>query len=230
MIAVTEVEGRLVSLHQGLKSPTGTGTNETRQGPDFVTSGTDRIATMSGLAPSLQPAEPVQWPAVVVDSTVGSGKESSFIQTLLTSGAPNRTVVDRIEPPVVLHPPTRREHVIVNQHWEGYVERLTPSGFEALLVDMDSEASPEEKTEVDFTEVSGFDRHLIRPGAVFYWSLGYRVRSSGQREGMSIIRFRRIPTWTTEALDEAGAGAQKTMDLFGWTDQTGVRNDATRPG
>jgi hypothetical protein len=105
---------------------------------------------------------------------------------------------------------------VLHQQWEGYVESLTANGFHALLVDMSSSSNEEERTEVAFGEVSDFDRQLVQPGAVFYWSLGYRVRPSGQREGMSVIRFRRLPVWTAEELESAHRAAKAAADLFGW--------------
>lgn len=190
----------------------------------------DRILRKSGLEPSPRPADAVQWPSSVVYSAMGSGKSSSFLRTLLTSGVPVKTVADRIEAPVVRRTPKRREHVVVHQQWEGYVESVADSGFQALLVDITGGADTEERTEIDFDEVSEFDRPLIEPGAVFYWSLGYRVRTSGQREGMSVIRFRRLPTWTDEELCEARAAAEETMAVFGWEREPDARGNEARTG
>lgn len=191
----------------------------------------DWILGMSGLEPSPRPADFVQWPSSVVSSAMGSGKSYSFLRTLLTSGAPVKTVADRIEAPVVRRAPKRREHVVVHQQWEGYVESVSTSGFRALLVDTSGGEDSEERTEIDLDEVSDFDRPLIEPGAVFYWSVGYRVRTSGQREGMSVIRFRRLPTWTEEELDDARAAANEAMALFGWDGETpDTRGDEARTG
>jgi hypothetical protein len=120
---------------------------------------------------------------------------------------------------------------VLHQKWEGYVERLTSTGFHALLVDITRGDDEEERTEFDFDEVSDFDRPLIQAGAVFYWSLGYRVRASGQREGLSVIRFRRMPMWTPEELDEADRAAEATRAVFGWDREPHLANgDEARTG
>jgi hypothetical protein len=205
------------SSHEGnVKGVGGDDTNEVPQASSGATSGADRLLSMSRLEQAPRPLEPVQWPEWVVSSSVGSGKSDTLLRSLTTSGVIAKTVSDRIESAVVQPAPKRREHVVLHQKWEGYVERLTSTGFHALLVDITRGDDEEERTEFDFGEVSDFDRPLIEPGAVFYWSLGYRVRTSGQREGLSVIRFRRMPMWTPQELDEADRAAEATRAVFGW--------------
>lgn len=219
------------SLYMASLTGAGDDANETPRASGKATFGADRLLQMSRLEQLPRPAGPVQSPVWAVSSSVGSGRSYSITQTLTTSGAPAKTVSDRIESPVVRRAPKRREHVVLHQQWEGYVEHLTPTGFRALLVDITGGVDDEERTEIDLDEVSEFDRPLIEPGAVFYWSLGYRVRTSGQREGMSVIRFRRLPTWTPEELDEAERAADASMALFGWeVEPNRTKGDEARTG
>ncbi len=198
------------------RSWTGAEDNEPSHKRPDVTFGANQLLRLSHLEELPRAVESAQWPDSTLYSSLGSGKSSAFLRTLVTSGAPAKTVTDRIESPVVRTPPRPREHVVLHQQWEGYVERRTSSGFQALLVDMTTGTDDEERTEIDVNEVSEFDRPLIEPGAVFYWSLGYRVRTSGQREGVSMIRFRRLPIWTPEELREAAEAAASTSEVFGW--------------
>ncbi|MCA1704070.1 MAG: hypothetical protein LC808_12725, partial [Actinobacteria bacterium] len=138
-------------------------------------------------------------------------------------------VADRVAPPVIRRRTQPRDHVVIHQRWEGYVEAVSKAGFEALLIHLAEGSRDEERTEIDFDEVSAFDRPLIEPGAVFYWSVGYRVRASGQREGLSVIRFRRLPTWTPDELRVAERAARETMELFGWSSAESKQGDEDRP-
>jgi hypothetical protein len=63
--------------------------------------------------------------------------------------------------------------------------------------------SPEEEAEIPMDEVSAMDLDLVRPGALFYWSIGYRGHASGQRSRESLIRFRRLPRWSMEEVEHA---------------------------
>jgi hypothetical protein len=104
----------------------------------------------------------------------------------------------------------------VLSRWEAVVTSLTDGGFVASLVDADG-VDGDHEAEFDVEEVSPSDRRLIRPGAVFYWTLGYRDRLSGQRTRESLIRFRRLPAWSTRKLNEVRAEAARLDAKLGWT-------------
>lgn len=207
---------------------TGEETNEAPDKPGDPTYGRTRVLQLARLEAVPRPPSSVQTPARVLYAPAGSGKSSALLETLKTSGAPSKTVADRVAPPVIRKRAKPREHVVIHQRWEGYVEAVTGSGFGALLISLAEGSRDDERTEIDFDEVSAFDRPLIVPGAVFYWSLGYRVRPSGQREGLSVIRFRRLPTWTADELRVAARAAGEAMDLFGWSSVQRQQGDEDR--
>lgn len=114
----------------------------------------------------------------------------------------------------------RREPIVQNrfvplQKWEGTVLQILEDSFFARLVDLTS-GGVDEEAEFPVEEVSDADRSLIRPGAVFYWNIGYIDNISGQRTRASVIRFRRLPVWRPEELERARRKAQHISDLLDW--------------
>jgi hypothetical protein len=109
------------------------------------------------------------------------------------------------------------EFIITTVEWEGYVEEVQDERFLAMLVDKTTGRA--ERTTVLFDEVSSFDLDLVEPGAVFYWSVGYRVRETRQREGISLIRFRRLPTWTARELTQLSGSASVRAAELQWDDE-----------
>lgn len=71
----------------------------------------------------------------------------------------------------------------------------TPSTFGAVVVALRG-LPTEELVEFDLDEITPDDIQMVVPGAVFYWSIGYREERSGERSRSSIIRFRRLPAWS----------------------------------
>ncbi|MER8013329.1 hypothetical protein [Streptomyces griseoluteus] len=86
----------------------------------------------------------------------------------------------------------------MHESWEGVVEEVFSTYFLAQLA---SQTMPEvhEWAEIRIEEVSPADLELLREGAIFYWSIGYRDLPSGQRVRASIIRFRRLPPLSTDS-------------------------------
>jgi hypothetical protein len=105
-----------------------------------------------------------------------------------------------------------REHFRTLQKWEGYVIEVRQDTFLARLVPIIGEG-PDQDAEIYLEEIQQDDHALIEPGAVFYWSIGYLDGPSG-RSRTSVIRFRRLPTWTKRELENASAKAAKLKDLF----------------
>ena len=108
--------------------------------------------------------------------------------------------------------PTRERFALL-QKWEGIVIQTGTDSFIANLVDL-SEKGPDEEAEFPIEEVHSTDRDLIKEGAVFYWNIGYIDTENGQRIRASLIRFRRLPAWTTKELKKAEAEAKLTRKLF----------------
>lgn len=78
------------------------------------------------------------------------------------------------------------------QRWEGKVVNSNGETFLAGLTDL-SLPGPAEEAEFELSDVAAADHPLIRPGAIFYWSVGYYDSPAGQRSRSSRIRFRRLP-------------------------------------
>lgn len=118
--------------------------------------------------------------------------------------------------PVRIHfrkPP--RERFIVLDQWLGVVEEIGDDFFVARLRNVDTSV-PDEEAEFDIEEISPVDRHLLQPGSEFYWSVGYRDSLGGQRVRSSLIRFRRLPRWQPNEIQEAQRAAGVLVEKFGW--------------
>jgi len=102
------------------------------------------------------------------------------------------------------------------QQWEGYVEEKTPDSFIARLVDLDHRGASEEEAEILLSEVAEDDLALVTPGAVFYWSIGYRDQPTGERERVSLVRFRRLPRLTVDDVQRARQDAIEMGRRVGW--------------
>jgi hypothetical protein len=109
----------------------------------------------------------------------------------------------------------RQSAFISLQKWEGVVLEVLSDSFLARLVDL-TRTGPDEEAEFPLDEVSEEDRPLIRPGAIFYWNIGYHNSYSGQRTRTSIIRFRRLPAWTREEIEAAKREAERLGESIGW--------------
>lgn len=112
---------------------------------------------------------------------------------------------------VYSQPSTRFE---VLQKWEGIVLDVLPDSFTARLIDLTLEGSDEE-AEFALEEIDEGDKDLLKPGAVFYWNIGYSDSPSG-RARVSIIRFRRLPVWRSEELERAKRDAERLSGLLEW--------------
>lgn len=102
-----------------------------------------------------------------------------------------------------------------HQKWEGRVLDVDTSAFTAIVTDVKG-GPDEEEVEFDLEEVSPGDLGLVKPGAIFYWSIGYYTEPSGQRSRSSILVFRRLPAWSTKDLDQARNQAEELRHRLGW--------------
>lgn len=108
-----------------------------------------------------------------------------------------------------------QDRFVALQKWEGQVIEANANLFTAKLTDL-TKPNPDELAEFDLDEVSASDRHLVVPGGVFYWSVGYRDRISGQRSRESVMRFRRLPRWSPNDRAEADRRAAHWSETLGW--------------
>jgi hypothetical protein len=111
--------------------------------------------------------------------------------------------------------PVRLDSIISHRKWEGVVLRVMEDSFLARLVDL-TQKGPDEEAEIALEELSQEDRKLVEPGAIFYWSIGYLDRLSGQRTRVSLIRFRRLPKPSEEDIAAIGKQARQLQELIGW--------------
>ena len=114
--------------------------------------------------------------------------------------------------------PRERDRFMVLQKWEGTVSRVTETEFTATLHDLSDPSRPDEEVVLSIDEVSESDRPLLAPGAVFYWSIGYRMDQWGSRERVSALRFRRLPVWTRRDLEVVTRKADELRRVFGERD------------
>jgi len=98
------------------------------------------------------------------------------------------------------------------QQFVGTVLDVGEETFSARLQDRTDQSRGSEIAEFDLEEVSDFDRDLVQGGAVFYWSIGYRISPSGQRTRVSRIRFRRLPAWSRSDLRDA----EQAVEIWGY--------------
>ena len=183
-------------------------------GSDVSATASNRPIQPGGLeeTPTLSPSG--QYTATMRDTTMPTSASVAFRESSAAL-SPDLGEV-RLPRPLPLPNLLSKEYVVTTVDWEGYVERVDRDGFTARLLERGAIGA--ERTKVLFDEVSSFDMPLIKEGAVFYWTLGYRVRESKQRETMSLIRFRRLPSWTTQELNELEVTAGEHFHELGWAD------------
>lgn len=107
------------------------------------------------------------------------------------------------------------ERAISLQKWRGIVEEVGKDFFIAKLINL-TEKGYDEQAEISNDEITQEDIDLIKPGAIFYWSIGYSHSNTGQRRRFSDIRFRRIPDWNDREIDIARENAKRISDLLVW--------------
>lgn len=100
------------------------------------------------------------------------------------------------------------------QQWEGTVVQSSEDTFVALLIDKTGAKPDEEEVEIELNELSADDKSLVKPGASFYWSIGYEDAPGVPRQRVSRIRFRRLPGWTRREVDRAELAGRRYESLF----------------
>jgi hypothetical protein len=120
-------------------------------------------------------------------------------------------------PPLVVPlPPAKVERARFEllQQWEGTVTEVGEGEFTAKICDLTDPSRPDEIVSLASDEVSAGDLPLLKPGAVFYWSIGYETEL-GQKRRVSALRFRRLPAWSRKAVEEVARDAAELKRLFG---------------
>jgi hypothetical protein len=116
----------------------------------------------------------------------------------------------------------RRPTFSLRQEWIGRVAEVLDDTFMATLV---TRAAPEhvDHAEIEIEEVAPVDRERLRPGAVFYWVMGYRDEAYGQRVGVSSIIFRNMVAPTSTQLDHADDEAARALAFLEAADPSPAR-------
>lgn len=114
-----------------------------------------------------------------------------------------------VDPP---GPPDVRTKLL--QHWECIVLRVNNGCIECEMHDLTREGSPVEFAELELALFNHFDRELLQPGAVFYWSVGYKTKRTGQVEGFYQLRVRRVSPLSRQKKLEIERKAARLSELF----------------
>lgn len=101
----------------------------------------------------------------------------------------------------------------LKQKWEGYVLKVGQETFQARLTPLAGEPG-EHIANLYLVEVDKAERNLVKPGSIFYWSIGYRDSVSGRRRE-SFIRFQRLPHRSKRELEAARRRGKELLQLFG---------------
>ncbi len=112
-----------------------------------------------------------------------------------------------------LHVP--EERFDLREQWEGAIQEIQGDEVVVVLRDLTDPSRPEEEAVIGSDEISDDDRPLVSPGAIFYWSIGYRTSRSGQVERVSAIRFRRLPAWSRRDVARIEKRTAQCMEAFG---------------
>jgi hypothetical protein len=102
------------------------------------------------------------------------------------------------------------------QLWEGHVTSVAKGEFTAVIRDRTVPSNPDEEVTISIDELGTEDGGLVRPGAVFYWSVRYEQEIGLARRRVSRIRFRRLPGWSRSEVMEADSFVQNIRHM--WTD------------
>ncbi len=86
--------------------------------------------------------------------------------------------------------PVHNRQFVSLARWEGAVVEVFGTYFIAEVINLENDEQAMVEFELD--AVSPADRGLCEPGGLFYWSVGYETKESGQRSRASVVRFRRL--------------------------------------
>ena len=94
------------------------------------------------------------------------------------------------------------------QKWEGIVVSVNSTSFVSRLKDLTNKGTDEEVI-LPYDKIDAEDISLIKPGAIFYLAVGYKIKNKTKHKA-SLIRFRRIVDWSEdEVIDAYLKGAEK---------------------
>ena len=166
----------------------------------------------------------------VLVSTQFAGVASGPLTTALTSeSSTSQSPLTRVAPPESTHPVgTGRTDVrttdpatsagtrpdpdiwsVPIQLWEGTVKRVdVAAGVMSVTLSARLGNAVDHTADIDLQWVAPQDLDLVRPGAVFYWTI-YKERKHGSIRNTQELRFRRFPTWSRAQLKRVRAEAAR---------------------
>lgn len=157
-------------------------------------------------------------------TTKGDGAELTYAREFVARGQDVNTALprdgSRNPAPAVVMLPVRAapgQKFIPLSRREGVVLEVRQDEFDARLVDLDGDESDLDAT-FAIEELSPVDVPLLRPGAVFYWTIGYLDNQVRRRTRVSDLRFRRLPYVEARGLMDAEAEADQIRRELGLTD------------
>ncbi|MFO1349355.1 MAG: hypothetical protein U1F68_01185 [Gammaproteobacteria bacterium] len=137
--------------------------------------------------------------------------------TIVNPISPKDTIVTvRPQPRVILRSvsPLPEGNFTIRQSWEGRIISVDENDFTAIISDRTNYNNPDEEVVIEREELSKDDHELLKPGAVFYWSIGYKDAPGEPRQRVSQIRFRRLPAWSQREIDQASLLASEFAHIF----------------
>ncbi len=112
----------------------------------------------------------------------------------------------------VISSPNVREDIKLS--WSGVVISMNDHELTVRMEDMTNRENPDEIVVISRDEIDDKDQYLVKPGALFYWHIGYRQGAKCPKERFSIIRFRRLSKWTANEIKEAENLAEDYANFF----------------
>lgn len=176
----------------------------------------------------------LQYAGEVATSAAESTRRASLLETQVSVAASGTGTTlpaeGGVQTTTKIPPPWNRlfrrtSTFIALQAWEGVVVEVSDIDFTVRLFDKRNKMNPELSTAISIEELDDEERSLVEPGAYFYWSVGYCDTPSG-RKRQSVVRFRRLPAWTSEEIRKAKEQAEDDFRYFGGEDgpQTAVKH------
>jgi hypothetical protein len=96
---------------------------------------------------------------------------------------------------------------------EGTVLEVRDNLFLARLVDPTG-AQPDQEVELELAQITDADQPLVMPGAMFYWTIGYRTHF--RRDLVLALELRRLPPASQHERRSALREAEQFKQRMGW--------------
>ena len=106
------------------------------------------------------------------------------------------------------------DRFVALQTWQCIVIKVYKDTFLARVVNLYDENIEDEEVEFFSEDLYDDDLELLEPGAIFYWTVGHLIKRSGQKIRGHVIKFKRMPKWTSEELEDAKMQAKKIKETL----------------